>query len=128
MLIRNSFFPLHSLPFLFLIHRCGVCVSTFSFFLKTLKCCSFISEFVRFISMYIFSFIFYLRVYNLRSIFFSFSSACIYIYIYIYFQEKNKIRSHWDYKFISIMLRALILINNSKKDLTGLLQIKHGDK
>ena len=33
------------------------------------------------------------------------SSIIMYIYIYIYFQEKNEIRSHKDYKFISILLR-----------------------
>ena len=38
----------------------------------------------------------------------------IYIYIYILFREKNNIRSLQDNKFISILLRALIWINNSK--------------
>ena len=43
----------------------------------------------------------------------------IYIYIYIYTFKKNKNRSHKGYKFISILLWALICINNTKNNRTS---------
>ena len=43
----------------------------------------------------------------------------LYIYIHIYFFKKNKNWSHYDYKFISILLWVLIWINNTQNNKTS---------